>query len=98
MKLRVDAALVKRLEEMVRIALDPVEEERMVEELNRMLEWMSALLEARVDAEPLYHPLDQEGLLRRDVPGESLPREKALRDAVEVVDGFVKAPKLVEEG
>lgn len=88
---------MKRLEELARIALSPEEEQRMVEELNRVLEWMSALLEARVDAEPLYHPLEQEGLLRRDEPRPSLPREEALRDAVEVVEGFVKAPKLVEE-
>ncbi len=88
---------MRRLEELARIALSPEEEQRMVEELNRVLEWMSALLEARVDAEPLYHPLEQEGLLRRDEPQPSLPREEALRDAVEVVDGFVKAPKLVEE-
>ncbi len=97
MKVRIDEELVKRLEEMTRIALSEDERRRMVEELNRVLEWMSVLLEARVEAEPLYHPLDQEGLLRRDEPGESLPREKALRDAVEVVDGYVKAPKLVEE-
>lgn len=97
MRLKVDLETVRRLEEMVRIALTPEEEQRMVEELNKVLEWMSGLLEARVEAEPLYHPLEQEGLLRRDEPGESLPREKALRDAVEVVEGFVKAPKLVEE-
>ncbi len=95
--MRVDEELVKRLEELSRIRLSDEERRRMVEELNRVLEWMRVLLEARVEAEPLYHPLEQEGLLRRDEPRPSLPREKALRDAVEVVDGYVKAPKLVEE-
>jgi len=81
----------------VRISLTPEEEERMVRELGKMLEWMRGLLEARVEGEPLYHPTGSEGLLRRDEPRPGLSREEALRNAVEVVDGFVKAPKLVEE-
>ncbi|AEM38139.1 glutamyl-tRNA(Gln) amidotransferase, C subunit [Pyrolobus fumarii 1A] len=96
-ELRVDRELVKRLEEMVRISLTPEEEERMISELSKILEWMRVLLDAKVVGDPLYHPSDVEGLLRRDDPKPSLPREEALRNAVEVIDGFVKAPKLVEE-
>ncbi len=96
-ELRVDMDLVKRLEEMVRIRLDSSEEERMVAELQAVLGWMRVLLEARVEGEPLYHPSGSEGLLRRDEPRPGLSRDEALRNAVEVVDGFVKAPKLVEE-
>ncbi|MBR0295384.1 MAG: Asp-tRNA(Asn)/Glu-tRNA(Gln) amidotransferase subunit GatC [Bacilli bacterium] len=48
------------------------------------------------DAEPMTFPFDvSTTFLREDVPVEPLPREEALKNAKDVVDGQVRLPKVV---
>jgi len=70
------------------------------EELERMREQLSAILEAvgkvaeldLVDVEPTAHPLDLVNVLADDVPRPSLPREEALANAPDPEDGFFGVP------
>lgn len=48
------------------------------------------------DFEPMTFPFDvSSDLLREDVPSEPLPRDVALQNAKDVVDGQIKLPKVV---
>ena len=70
------------------------------EELERMREQLSAILEAvgkvaRLDlegVEPTAHPLDLVNVLADDVPRPCLPREEALANAPDPEDGFFGVP------
>jgi aspartyl-tRNA(Asn)/glutamyl-tRNA(Gln) amidotransferase subunit C len=70
------------------------------EELERMREQLSAILEAvgkvseldLADVEPTAHPLDLVNVLADDVPQPSLPREEALANAPDPEDGFFGVP------
>jgi aspartyl-tRNA(Asn)/glutamyl-tRNA(Gln) amidotransferase subunit C len=70
------------------------------EELERMREQLSAILEAvgkvaQLDLEgiePTAHPLDLVNVLADDVPRPSLTREEALANAPDPEDGFFGVP------
>jgi aspartyl-tRNA(Asn)/glutamyl-tRNA(Gln) amidotransferase subunit C len=70
------------------------------EELERMREQLSAILEAvgkvaQLDlerVEPTAHPLDVVNVLADDEPRPSLPREEALANAPDPEDGFFGVP------
>ena len=70
------------------------------EELERMREQLSAILEAvgkvaQLDLEgiePTAHPLDLVNVLADDEPRPSLPREEALANAPDPEDGFFGVP------
>lgn len=70
------------------------------EELERMREQLSAILEAvgkvaQLDlegVEPTAHPLDLVNVLADDAPRPSLPREEALANAPDPEDGFFGVP------
>jgi len=70
------------------------------EELERMREQLSAILEAvgkvaQLDlagVEPTAHPLDLVNVLADDVPRPSLPRDEALANAPDPEDGFFGVP------
>lgn len=48
------------------------------------------------DVDPMTFPFDvATTFLREDVPAEPLPREEALKNAKDVVDGQVRLPKVV---
>lgn len=76
--------------------------EEEVEEFRRLVrsvrKLIDKLLEANVEGlEPLYHPLEQEGLAREDKPLRGMGREEALMNAARVERGYVVAPRTVEE-
>ena len=70
------------------------------EELDRMREQLSAILEAvgkvaQLDlegVEPTAHPLDLVNVLDDDVPRPSLPRDETLANAPDPEDGFFGVP------
>jgi len=72
------------------------------EELDRMREQLSAILEAvgkvaELDLEGVEstaHPLDLVNVLADDVPRPCLPREEALANAPDAEDGFFGVPAI----
>jgi aspartyl-tRNA(Asn)/glutamyl-tRNA(Gln) amidotransferase subunit C len=70
------------------------------EELERMREQLSAILEAvgkvseldLSEVEPTTHPLDLVNVLADDVPRPCLSREEALANAPDPEDGFFGVP------
>ncbi|NPA05769.1 MAG: Asp-tRNA(Asn)/Glu-tRNA(Gln) amidotransferase subunit GatC [Crenarchaeota archaeon] len=83
---------------LARLQLSEDEKEEIRRSIERIMEFINRLLEAPVeDVEPLYHPLDKEGLLRPDEPSPGLSQEEALMNAAATENGYFKAPRTLEE-
>jgi aspartyl-tRNA(Asn)/glutamyl-tRNA(Gln) amidotransferase subunit C len=82
---------------LARLSLKPDEVERLVGELNTILDYMDLLSEADTSGvEPMHHPFPMENVFRDDVQLPSQSMEKALRNAPVQKDGFVVVPKVIE--
>jgi len=90
--------LISHLMWLARLELTDEEKKRIAIDLHNIVEFINKLFEVKVEGvEPLYHPLDKEGLLRDDIPREHLRREEVLVNAAASENGYVKAPRTVEE-
>jgi aspartyl-tRNA(Asn)/glutamyl-tRNA(Gln) amidotransferase subunit C len=90
---------VRAIARLAHLALTPDEEARMARELGSILGYVRQLQELDVTGVPPTAHVQIERLpLREDDPGESLPRDLALREAPRVaMDGFA-VPAFVDEG
>ncbi|BES81482.1 Asp-tRNA(Asn)/Glu-tRNA(Gln) amidotransferase subunit GatC [Pyrodictium abyssi] len=89
---------IRNLAWLSRISLDEEEAEELKRRTMKARKLIDVLLEARLEGvEPLYHPIDKEGLLRADEPSKSLDSEAALLNAAKTEKGFIVAPRTVEE-
>lgn len=95
----IDRAQVRHVARLARLALSAEEEERFAAQLGHVLEYIERLQAVDVSGvEPLSFAGDTEqGLpLREDVPHQSLPREKVLRQAPQHdVEAFL-VPRIIE--
>ncbi len=93
----VDAATVRRIASLARIALSDGEAEAMVPELNAILRWVDEL--AAVDTEgvePLATVIPNRLRLRDDVVTDGGIREAVLANAPQAEHGFYAVPKVIE--
>ena len=84
---------VQHVARLARLELSDEELERMREQLSAILEAVGKVAELDLeDVEPTAHPLDLVNVLADDVPRPSLPREEALANAPDPEDGFFGVP------
>ena len=87
---------VRYVAQLARLSFTAEEEERLVHDLNAILDYMEQLdrLETR-DIEPLTHVLEHGNVLREDVLIPSLPRDEVLRNAPARTEEFFRVPKVI---
>jgi aspartyl-tRNA(Asn)/glutamyl-tRNA(Gln) amidotransferase subunit C len=91
----IDDATVRHVARLARLRLDDAEEAVMREELSGILQHIDAIRAMDLDgAEPTTHVIEVENVLRPDEPRPSLPRDEALREANDVVDGSFGVPRM----
>lgn len=89
----IDREHVLHVARLARLRLGEDEVERMASELSGILEHVEKIGELELDGvEPTSHVIDVQNVLREDVPGESLPRERALEGAPDVAEGGFRVP------
>ncbi len=89
----IDRDLVGKLARMTLIDLGEDELQEMLNSLNKIIEWFEAL--ENVDTsniDPLYHPLEDTGVLRDDEQGETMREEDIRLLNKPIKDGYVVAP------
>lgn len=92
----VDRDLVDYVAGLAKLRLDDDERRRLVEELDRILGYVEQLRELDVDdVPPTKHVLDAVGVIRRDAPRESLPRDRALANAPQTAQGYFVVPRVI---
>jgi aspartyl-tRNA(Asn)/glutamyl-tRNA(Gln) amidotransferase subunit C len=91
----IDDATVRHVARLARLRLDDAEEAVMREELSGILQHIDAIRAMDLDGvEPTTHVIQVENVLRPDEPRPSLPRDEALREANDVVDGSFGVPRM----
>ena len=102
---------VRYVEDLAHLELTSTERERMVKDLNSILDYIDQLNELNTtDVPPMAQTSDRYGVdasksgtarfayaMREDVTRPSLPHEDALRNAPETDGTFFKVPKVIEK-
>ena len=93
----VDNETVKKIARLARIAIDDAEAEKMVGELNGILEWVEQLGEVDVTGvEPMTAVIANTTRLRDDVVTDGDVRDKVLANAPAKEGSFFGVPKVIE--
>jgi aspartyl-tRNA(Asn)/glutamyl-tRNA(Gln) amidotransferase subunit C len=93
----VDAATVRRIAHLARIAVAESEVEHLQGELNAMLAFVEQLREVNVDGvEPMTSVMPMEMKKRRDVVNDGEIADEVVANAPETQDHFFLVPKVVE--
>ncbi|MBC7345275.1 MAG: Asp-tRNA(Asn)/Glu-tRNA(Gln) amidotransferase subunit GatC [Clostridia bacterium] len=81
---------------LARLRLTEEEVELYTRDLGSILGYVNKLHELDIEGvEPMAHVLPLQNVLREDEPRPGLPREAALANAPEAVNGQVKVPRVV---
>ena len=93
----IDAATVRRVAKLARIAEPESRLEPLARELSSILQWIEQLNEVDVDGvEPMASAVDAKLPLREDVVADGGDAAKVLSNAPRSADGFFIVPKVVE--
>jgi aspartyl-tRNA(Asn)/glutamyl-tRNA(Gln) amidotransferase subunit C len=93
----VDAATVRHIARLARIAVNDAEAEAMVAELNNILGWVEQLQQVDVtDVAPMTAVIPNELRMRPDVVTEGDRRDDILSNAPVAEHGFFAVPKVIE--
>ena len=93
----VDTETVKKIARLARIAIDDAEAEKMVGELNGILEWVEQLGEVDVTGvEPMTAVIANTTRLRDDIVTDGDVRDKVLANAPAKEGSFFGVPKVIE--
>ena len=89
----IDREQVLHVARLARLELSDDEIERMAGELSGILEHVDRISGLDLDGvEPTAHVVALENVLRADEPEPSLPRDRALEQAPDAVDGAFRVP------
>lgn len=93
----VDAAIVRKIASLARIATSDAEVEAMVPELNNILGFVEQLGEVNTDGvEPMTAVIPNRLRLREDVVTDGGIRDQVLANAPQAEHGFYAVPKVIE--
>jgi aspartyl-tRNA(Asn)/glutamyl-tRNA(Gln) amidotransferase subunit C len=93
----VDAATVRHIARLARIAVRDAEVEALAPELNNILGWVEQLGEVNTDGiEPLTAVIEQKLRLRADAVTDGEMRDAVLANAPGAEHGFFAVPKVIE--
>ena len=95
--MKVDHDTLHKIAHLARLDVKPEEETDLLNSLNGVLTWMEQLSEVdTTGVEPLTHISAETNVLRDDVVGNHLAREKALANAPQHNEKFFEVPKVLE--
>lgn len=87
---------VEHVAELARLYFSKEEKEKLVHQLNEILEYMEQLNALdTTTVEPLSHVIELQNVFREDKQRTSLPREEVLKNAPSHTEKFFKVPKVI---
>ena len=93
----VDAATVRRIASLARIAVSDAEAEALAPELNNILGWVEQLGEVETGGvDPLHAVIPNQLRLRDDIVTDGGVRDAVLANAPQAEHGFFAVPKVIE--
>lgn len=93
------AEQVRKVAKLSRLALDEAQVEQYRGRLSAVLGYMDRLRKVDLTGvDPLTHIADVVNRLDEDAPGPTLPNETLMKMAPEVMEPFIRVPKVLDEG
>ena len=93
---KIDIETVDKLANLSRLEFDGKEKDGLINDLNRMLDFISKLDELdTTNIDPLIYMNDQKNILRPDVVKQSISQADGLKNAPKKDSDFFKVPKVV---
>jgi aspartyl-tRNA(Asn)/glutamyl-tRNA(Gln) amidotransferase subunit C len=89
----IDRDQVLHVAKLARLKFSEEEIERLAPELSKILEHVEQMDRLDLEGvEPTSHVVELQNVLRKDVPRDSLPKERALEQAPDPADGGFRVP------
>lgn len=93
----IDIQTIRKLAHLARLEFDETKEQEMLQDLNKILDWMEKLRELDTSAvEPLLTMSQEVNELREDVAYNAISHEQALRNAPRKDSDYFRVPKVLE--
>ena len=95
---KINQETVDKLATLSRLEFNGKEKEEIVNDLNRMLDFVSKLNELdTTNVEPLIYMNDEKNVLREDEVKQTISQKEALSNAPKKDSDYFKVPKVVEK-
>ena len=95
--MKIDKALISRLEHLARLELSETQKESLMQDLNDILAMVEKLQELPTDeVEPLVYINEQVNVWREDKVAHQVERTAALLNAPDKNEAFFKVPKVID--
>lgn len=92
-----DLATLRKLAHLSRLELDQSKEEKLLGELNKILNWVEQLRELDTDnVEPLVHLSHEINVLRVDEARNTVSHQEGLRNAPRKDSDYFRVPKVLD--
>ncbi|RDV14617.1 Asp-tRNA(Asn)/Glu-tRNA(Gln) amidotransferase subunit GatC [Pontibacter diazotrophicus] len=92
-----DIQTIKKLAHLARLEFNEEKEQEMLQDLNKILNWMDKLRELDTEhVEPLTHMSEEVNVLREDVARNTVTHEEALLNAPKKDSDYFRVPKVLE--
>ena len=93
----IDHNTLAHIAHLSRLQLSEQDEPIMLENMNRILEWMDKLNEVDTEGiKPLYHVTENENVFRQDEVKGQFTQDEALKNAPKQDGQFFRVPKVVD--
>jgi aspartyl-tRNA(Asn)/glutamyl-tRNA(Gln) amidotransferase subunit C len=95
--MNIDIQTIRKLAHLARLEFDETKEQEMLQDLNKILNWMDKLRELDTSAvEPLTHMSEEVNVLREDVAFNAISHEEGLRNAPKKDSDYFRVPKVLD--
>ncbi|HET7819214.1 MAG TPA: Asp-tRNA(Asn)/Glu-tRNA(Gln) amidotransferase subunit GatC [Bacteroidia bacterium] len=95
---KINIETVDKLANLSRLEFDGKEKDGIINDLNRMLDFISKLDELdTTNVDPLIYMNDQKNILRPDVIKQTISQAEGLKNAPKKDSDFFKVPKVVDK-
>ena len=92
-----DIQTIRKLAHLARLEFSEDKEQVMLQDLNKILNWMDKLNELNTDhVEPLIHMTEEVNVMREDLAQNTVTHEEALRNAPKKDSDYIRVPKVIE--
>lgn len=92
-----DIQTIRNLAHLARLEFNAEKEQEMLQDLNKILDWVDQLRELDTEnVEPLIHMSEEVNVLREDVAINQISHEEALSNAPKKDSDYFRVPKVLE--
>lgn len=92
-----DIQTIRKIAHLSRLELNEEKEQEMLQDLNKILNWVDQLRELDTEnVEPLIHMSEEVNVMREDLSQNTVSHEAALKNAPKKDSDYFRVPKVLE--